>query len=170
MAKGQVPANAYSESDRKAALELAAVVGMKPAARQLGIDRSQLYRWVDMYPQYWSDLRAGQPEAHRKGIAQRLEDLAERYGEAEHDALDRAEELLGTADPKELAALIKAMGSSRQAATLGARTVLGEATSVTDVHIDFPQIEQAMEALLNQGAPQPALQVPNEAEVVEVEA
>lgn len=167
MAKGQIPENAYSVEDRHAALELAATVGISPAARQLEISRRTIYRWIEMYPQLWSDLRAGDPEAHKRGFAVRLEDLAARYAEAEHLALDRAEEVLAGASAKEIAAIIKAMGSSRQAATLGARTVMGEDRADVDVTINFPQIEQAMERLLGAAGPAPALPVSNEADVVD---
>lgn len=166
MAKGQSPENAIPEADRLAALELAAAVGPKAASRHLGIARASIYRWIDLYPQQWSDMRAGDPEANRRGIARRLEDLASRYGEAEHELLDRVQDkLIKTADAKEAAALIKAMGSSRQTATVGARATLGE-PEVVEHNINFPQIERAMEQLLNQSQ-QPALPVPNEAEVVQ---
>lgn len=167
MAKGQIPENAYSVEDRHAALELAATVGIAPAARQLGVPRRTIYRWVDMYPQLWSDLRAGDPEAHKRGFAVKLEDLAARYAEAEHMALDRAEQILQGANAKEIAAIMKAMGSSRQAATLGARTVMGDDHADVDVNINFPQIEQAMERLLGAAGPPPALLVANEAEAVD---
>jgi hypothetical protein len=164
MAKGQTPENAYSEGDRKAALELAASVGVKPAAQHLSISRATIYRWIDMYPKYWSDLRGGNPEAQRRNTAHRLEDLADRYTAAEHDLLDRVENhLIARADAKEAAALIKALGSSRQAATVGARTTLGEPEKVEHT-INFPQIEQAMERILAGAQPQPALPVANEAE------
>lgn len=163
MAKGQTPENAIPEPDRLAALELAAAVGPKAASEHLGISRASVYRWMNLYPQQWSDMRAGDPEANKRGIARRLEDLADRYGEAEHQLLDRVEEtLIGNADAKEAAALIKAMGGSRQTATVGARATMGE-TEVHEHNINFPAIERAMELILKQGAEQPALQVENEA-------
>lgn len=165
MAKGQSPEIAYSEEQRLAALELAAAVGPKPAAQHLGIARASIYRWINMYPREWSDLRAGDPEAQKRGIATRLEDLADRYAAAEHDMLDRVEDtLIGNADAKEAAALLKAMGSSRQTATVGARAARGDDHDIHEHNINFPQLEAAMELLLN-GAPAPALPVPNEAEV-----
>lgn len=165
MAKGQTPENAYSVEERHAALELAASVGVKPAAEQLGVPRGTIYRWINFYPQLWSDLRAGDPEVQRKGIARRLDDLAERYTDTEHEILDKIETMLAsgaTLDAKSLAALVKSVGSSRHGATVGARAVLGEPDRVEHT-INFPQIEQAMERLLEQGRA-PALPVPNEAE------
>lgn len=161
MAKGQTPENAYPEADRLAALELASQIGMKPAARQLGLPRATLYRWRDMYPKQWTDFNLG--KEHRLRTAENLEDLAARYTDAEHDALEKVEEMLtnGRLDPKELAALIKALGASRGVATAGAQRARGD-NQVVEHNINFPQLEQAMQALLSSGEP-PG---PGEAEVV----
>lgn len=165
MAKGQTPEHAFSEDDRKAALELAATVGVKPAAEHLGVARASIYRWIDMYPRYWSDLKAGDREAQRRNIAGQLENLADRYAAAEHDALDRAEELLPHSGAKEVAALIRAFAGGRGVAASGARQMRDEDRELTEVTINVPQLEQAMQALLKQAdAPQPALPVANLAE------
>lgn len=165
--KGEPGENSIPEDQRHAALELAATVGPAAAARHLGISRQSIYRWAELYPQLWSDLRAGDPKAHRRGVAARLEDLTDRYAAAEHDLLLRVEEvLIEQAGPKEAAALIKALGSSRMAATAGMRVLTGEADQVVEHNINFPALEAAMERLL-EGAPTTlALPIP-EAEVVE---
>jgi hypothetical protein len=165
----------YTEAERHAALELAATVGVRPAARQLGCHPKSLRDWMKRYPKYWSDLRAGDPAAFKKGFSYRLEDLADRYAEAEHDLLERVEgELIAKSDPKEAAALLKAMGSSRQAAVAGARTISGD-PEVHEHNINFPELEKAMERLLGLGsggeparaADLPALKVTNEAESID---
>lgn len=159
-------AKAYTEGDRKAALELAAAVGVRPAARHLDVHPSTIYKWIELYPRLWSDLRAGDPKAAKHRIAQNLEDLAQRYADAESDLLERVEdELIKNADPKEAAALLKAMGSSRQAAVAGARTISGE-PEVHEHNINFPELEAAMERLLSGGTSAPALplKVENEAD------
>ena len=157
-------ANVYEEDERHAALELAAVVGVTAAAAQLNVNRASIYRWINQYPQLWSDLRAGDPAAHKRGIAVRLEDLADRYAGAEHAILDDVEAgKISPRDAKEAAAMLKAFGSSRQAAVAGARQITGEPEQ-HEHHIDFPQIEAAMEALLNSARPEPALLTTNLAE------
>lgn len=158
--------DSYDESERHAALELAASVGVKPAAEHLGIARATLYRWIDRYPQLWSDLRAGDPQAQRRRVAHRLEDLADRYLAAEQDLLAKVEAGdIAAKDAKEAAALIKAMGSSRQAAVAGSRTISGE-SEVVQHNINFPALEEAMERLLSAGDPPPSppLPVANEAD------
>ena len=157
------PRPEYTESEKKAALELGAAMGRNAAVRELGISKATFQRWTEQFPELWSDLRAGDPEVQKRRFAQRLEDLAERYLGAEHDLLNRVEEnLIPKADPKEAAALIKALGSSRMAATTGSRQIVPEVEHV-EHNINFPALEQAMERLLD-SAPQPALVVANEAE------
>ena len=155
---------AYDEAQKKAALELGAAVGRNAAVRQLGIAKSTFQRWTEQYPEFWSDLRAGDREAQKHGFAQRLEDLADQYTAMEFAALERAEKLIRTADAKELAALVKAMGGSRGVATVGARGFRGEDHEVVDHNINFPQLERAVEAVLDRAGPPPALPVRNEAE------
>lgn len=154
----------YTEDERIAALELAATVGIRPAARHFGIAPQTFYKWAEKYPKVWSELRAGNPDAHKRRIAQNLEDLAERYADAENQLLAAIESgQIKAKDPKEAAALIKAMGSSRQAAIAGSRTISNEPERVEHT-IDFPALEQAMARILD-GAPEPeALPVANLAE------
>lgn len=144
----------YSEDEVRAALELSATIGIKPASRELKIGRATIYRWIDRHAELWSDLNSGK-EKHRFGFAAQLEHLAERYAGAEHDALERIEEKLdeGDLDAKELAALVKAMGSSRGVAAAGARAARGD-HDVVEHQINFPQLERAMQALLEVGTQQ----------------
>lgn len=161
--------NRYPEADKRAALELAATTGVSAAARHLKISRAALYRWMEDYPQLWSDLRANDPNAGRRGLALRLEDLADRYRAAEHDLLLRVEdELIAKADPKEAAALLKAMGSGRQAAVAGVRSISGEPE--THEHtINFPALEAAMERLLEGAAPAQLPTADVESEAVQID-
>lgn len=146
----------YADEEQKAALELAAAVGVGPAAAQLDVTRRTLYNWMNKWPKLWSDLRAEDPTAQRRGTAMRLEDLAERYRDNEHELLELVEKgHIVPKDAKELAALLKAMGSSRQTATLGARSASGEPDQVEHT-LNFPALEAAMERLLG-AAPTPAL-------------
>lgn len=158
------PANRapYTEDEARAGMELAIAIGRRKAIQQLGISHSTFQNWTQKYPQIWSDLKAGDPEAQRKGFAKSLEDLAQEGMALEHEAIEVAQAKLKGADLKELAAIIKATAASRQAATVGARTVMGEA-DVVEHNVNFPQLEQAMQAILEQAAP-PALPVVNEAE------
>jgi hypothetical protein len=154
----------YTEDEAKAGMELAIAVGRRQAVKALGISNSTFQKWTVKYAQYWSDLKAGDPEAERKGFSKGLEELAQDYMVAEQDLIDQIQD--GKFKPenaKEAAALIKAMGSSRQTATVGARSVAGE-HEVVEHNINFPQIEAAMERILSAQAPQTALPVPNEAE------
>lgn len=138
----------YSEAEQHAALELMATIGWNKAARHLGISKSTLHSWTLKHPELWSDLRAGDRSVQKRRIAQNLEDLADSYSALEFEALDRAEKLIKTADPKELAALIKAFGSSRGVATVGARGYRGEDAQQVEHTIDFPALEAAANAIL----------------------
>lgn len=157
----------YSDEEKKKALELGAAVGRNAAVRKLGISKASFQRWTEEFPEFWSDLRSDRP-AQKSRVAQNLEDLADSYTSMEFEALERAEKLIKTADPKELAALIKAMGASRGVATVGARGYRGEDAQVIEHTIDFPALEKAAAAILGRAEPQPALVVENEAEHVRV--
>jgi hypothetical protein len=168
MARPPVPR--YTEAEKLAALELGAALGRNAAVRQLGISKHTFQRWTEEFPKQWSDLRAADPEAQKRGYARSLEDLAQSYAALEFQAMERIEALLPRADAKETAALVKAMGSSRGVATVGARAVLNEDREIVEHNINFPALEQAMERLMEHApAPQLPLHVDNEAEAVEVD-
>ena len=148
----------YSDEEIRAGLELAATTNILSASKELHVGRATIYRWINRFPELWSDLNAGR-EKPQYGFGDQLERLAERYTEAEHEALDKVDKLLEESeqlDAKELAALIKAMGSSRAVAAAGARAEKGQ-HDVIEHQINFPQLEQAMAALLEQTAQPPAI-------------
>lgn len=161
-------ARKYTEEEQHAALELAVAVGRRAAIRELGISAATFQKWTEKHAKLWSDLRANDPEAQKRGFAGRLEDVAENALAVEHEAIERAAALLPGATPKDLASLLKALSGSRATATIGAKATRGEAETV-EHNINFPALEQAMERLLGAPADQPALQVPNEAEAHAVE-
>jgi transposase-like protein len=147
-------ARTYSDAEKKAALELAASIGFKPAAKRLGLGNATIFRWRNDDPVYWASLKNGDPGARQHRIADNLEDLADAYGEAEREAISQAYEQLesGELGAKELAALIKAFGASRGVANAGARAVRGE-DAPQQINVNFPALEQAMERLLIGAAP-----------------
>lgn len=154
----------YTDDEKKAALELAARIGTRAAARELGTHPTSIRRFRDQLPEFWSDLMAGgdtRPYTRRRA-ADNLEDLAEQYTEREFEALDRAEKLIKTADAKELAALIKAMGGSRGVATAGARGYRGEDVQTVEHNINFDALERAAQVIIDRA--QPPVPVANLAE------
>lgn len=157
----------YSEGEQLSTLRMAARIGVTATARELGMGRATIARFKTWHPEYWSDLISGQDvaPARKQRQAEDLEDLADAYTEREFEALQRAEKLIKTANSKELAALMRAMGASRGLATVGARGHRGEDVQRVEHNINFAQLEKAAEAILNRGyAPELPLQVTNEAE------
>lgn len=158
----------YSDDEKRAALELGATVGRNAACRQLGISKSLFQKWTEQFPELWSSLRSGDRTVHRTRVAQNLEDLAEQYAAVELDALERAEKLVPRANARELAALMKAMGSSRGVATVGARGYRGEDADRLEIDINFGSLEAAAQAILESVSEQRALPTPNLAEATDV--
>lgn len=160
----------YSDQEKKVALELASRIGSSAAARQLHIGggSSRIAKWKSEFPEYWSDLQSGAhvAPARRSRTAENLEDLAEAYTDLEFEALKRAEKLIRSADAKGLAALMRAMGSSRNTATGGARAYRGEDVQTVEHNINFEALEKAAEAILAR-APAPPILVENLAEAEE---
>lgn len=153
----------YTDDEKKAALQLAAKIGNAPAARQLTIGRESLRRWREEFPEFWSGLLvASDAPQRRQRAAENLEDLSDAYTEREFEALQRAEKLIKTADGKELAALMRAMGASRGLATAHARGYRGEDAQVIEHNINFEALERAAQAILARApSPPPILVVEN---------
>lgn len=149
----------YSLEEQKAALDLTAKIGITAAARELGTTRKTINRFRHWNPEYWSDLMAASDAApaRRTRTAESLEDLADAYTEREFEALERAEKLIKTADGKELAALMRAMGASRHAATAGARAHRGEDAQVIEHNINFEALERASQVILERANARPIL-------------
>lgn len=142
--------NRYLDDEKRAALRLAVKIGITAAARELGLHRKTVSRFRDQMPEYWQELVGPDHVAphRRQRTAESLEELSDAYTEREFEALQRAEKLIKTSDPKELAALIRAMGSSRHAATHGARAYRGEDVQTVEHNINFAALEMAAQAIL----------------------
>lgn len=162
--------NLYSDDEKRAALKLAAQIGIRAAARELGTYPPTIRRFREQMPEYWSDLvAAGDVSAERRRrTAQDLEDLADAYVEREFNALEVADKLIedDELDAKGLAALMRAMGASRGLATAGARGYRGEDVQTVEHNINFAALEMAAQAILDRASPPalPPIQVPNVAE------
>jgi hypothetical protein len=158
------PPRVFTSDDEIRGLELAAKIGRNAATRQLNVSKSLFQKWTERHPKEWSDFRAGRSSEFGKEFAAQLEDLAENYTEAEEEAIRQALEQIktGDLDAKELAALIKAMGSSRGVAATNARQARGEPDKTLDININFPQLEQAAEAVLARATAPPAIDVSSE--------
>lgn len=156
----------YSDEEKQSALRLAARLGMSGASRELHVDRKTIARFRDQLPEFWSDLMSAPDAAPQRKTrsAESLEDLADAYVEREFEAIERARDLIPDSEPKELAALIKAMGSSRGLATVGARGHRGEDTQVIEHNINFAALEMAAAAILERAPTPLPLQVENLAE------
>lgn len=157
----------YLDAEKEAALRLTAKIGITAAARELGLDRTTISRFRHQMPAFWSTLVSDSDVApnRRRRIAEDLEDLSDAYTEREFEALTRAEKLIKTADAKELAAMMRAMGSSRHTASHGARAYRGEDVQVVEHNINFAALEQAAQAILERATPK-TLVVENLAEQV----
>lgn len=130
------------------AVELAAVHGAKATADKLGIKPKTLENWCyRKYRKQYAEFREGKMSEWRSAFAANMEDLAEQYGEAEKLAVEEALKLLrsGDVDAKEIAALVKSMGSSRATAASTAHRARGEHDHKDVLEINFPQLEQALE-------------------------
>lgn len=162
------PRKRFTEDQKKQALLLGASIGRNGAVRELGISKSTFHRWTEQFPRVWSDAIAKRDTEFQKQIASQFEDLAENYTEAEQAAISAALEQIqtGDLDAKELAALIKAMGSSRGLASVNARQARGEPDKSIDINVNFPALEAAAEAILDRAPPPPAI----ESTAVEVES
>jgi transposase len=156
------PNDQYTEEEMFAVLELAATTSIKNAARVTDVARNTIYRWIDRYPDKWSDLVVDPTKGKRK-VAQKLDVLVERYTAVEHEMLNDLEKRETPQDPKELAAVLKAVGSNRQAAVAGSRSISGD-PEVHEHNVNFPAIEALMADMLASVKPPAALPVPNEAD------
>jgi hypothetical protein len=147
----------HLEEEKKAALEFTISYGVSAAAKEFGVARKTIWNWQQEFPEYWSSLRAGDREVQKQHFAQRLEDLSEHYSALELEALARAETLIKKADPKELAALIRAMGASRGVSAAGARSFRGDDAQRLEIDVNFPMLEAAANAILERAKPAPLL-------------
>lgn len=153
--KARPPRN-FSDDDKRAALRLAAEIGVRPAARELELSLSAIARWKKQFPELWSDLTSGRIDDRPTAFAQTLDELAEEYADVEREALERAAKLLPRADGKEVAALMKGLSTGRATAIAGSQRLRGVPDETSELRVSFPQIEQALEALLG-SAERPAL-------------
>lgn len=154
----------YTKEFKLQALALAGARGRSAAIRELGLSSSTFQNWTQEFPKEWSEaLGDRSADSIAKNLAIQFEELVEGYTEAEQKAITKALDILDEQDldAKEIAALIKSMGSSRGVAAVNARQARGEPDKSVDVNINFPQLEQAAEAILAAAPPAPALPVPN---------
>lgn len=134
------------------ALALAATIGIRPAARQLEIPFQTLDRWTK-HPEAaarWSELRRIHAPKWRERAAVPLEQLVDEYSEALAKALAKADRAIEEMDPKDLGNFIRSIAVAQGVAADHVGKLRGQPTHVTEVNVNVPQLEQAMQKLLNE--------------------
>ena len=145
----------YPESFVLKALELAAAIGFRPAARQLEINEATIRNWTRQadYVEKWSELRKHNAPKWRERAAATLEELVDGYTQLEVDALKEATKALEKLEPRDVATLLRSVAVAKGVNADHVAKLRGQPDKVVEHRLDVGQLEQAMQELLEQANP-----------------
>ena len=145
-----MPPRDYTVDFVDKALELAAAIGQRPAARQLEIPYETLKAWTK-HPdnaERWSELRRLNAPKWRARAAVPLEDLVDEYAELQAKALKKAGKAVDEMDPKDVGNFLRSIAWAQSSAADQANRLRGHATHVHEHRItDVTRLDAAMEQL-----------------------
>ena len=145
--------NEYDDDFKLKALELAAAIGQRPAARQLQIPAGTVQEWCK-HPKYverYSELRKQQAPKWRERAAATLEELVDGYTQLEVDALSKAAEVIekNELEPRDVANFLRSVAVAKGVTADHVAKLRGQPTHIVERRADPVQLEQAMAKLLN---------------------
>jgi hypothetical protein len=144
------------------ALALAATIGLRSAAEQLAIPYPTVQAWTK-HPrnaERWAELRRIHAPKWRERAAIPLEELVDSYSEKLVKALQKADESLEKMEPRDIPNYIRSIAVAQGVAADHVAKLRGQPTHVTQVNFNAPQLEQAMQELLNQAVDSTAEELP----------
>lgn len=148
------------------ALELAAAIGIRPAARQLEVNEATIRGWTK-HPEAverYADLRKHHAPKWRERAAATLEELVDGYTQLEVDAMEKAAGAIEHLEPRDVANFLRSVAVAKGVTADHVAKLRGQPSQIVERRIDAAQLEQAMAALLGAGT------VDADAEVIEAEA
>jgi hypothetical protein len=131
------------------ALELAAAIGIRPAAQQLEIPYQTIHGWT-RHPDFterWSEHRRVNAPKWRDRAAIRLEELVDEYSAALAAAVERADEAIESMDPRDLGNFIRSIAVAQGIAADHVAKLRGQPAQVHELHANVRQLEAALETL-----------------------
>ena len=144
----------YTQDVIHKTLELAAAIGVKPAAKQMDIPRGTVDSWTrqPQYSELWAELRRlNAPKWHARAAVP-LEDLVDEYGETLAKALKRATRQLDEIPPRDLGNFIRSIAVAHGVASDHVGKLRGQPTQVVEHVHSAERLEKGMQLLLEQAA------------------
>jgi len=143
----------YPEDFVDKALELAAAIGIRPAARQLEVSEGTIRGWTK-HPEAlerYAELRKQNAPKWRERAAATLEELVDGYTKLEVDAMEKAAAAIDELEPRDVANFLRSVAVAKGVNADHVAKLRGQPNVVVERRIDAAQLEQAMAALLGAG-------------------
>lgn len=134
------------------ALELAAAIGIRPAARQLSIPVSTLDVWTKQpdHLERWAELRRVHAPKWRARAAITMEQLVDEYALLEAKALEKAKEALPDLDPRDVANFVRSIAVAKGVTADHVGKLRGQPTQIVEHTVNAERLEAAMAKLLEE--------------------
>ena len=140
----------YPEDFVNKALELAAAIGIRPAARQLEVSEGTIRGWTK-HPEAlerYAELRKHNAPKWRERAAATLEELVDGYTQLEVDAMEKAAGAIEHLEPRDVANFLRSVAVAKGVTADHVAKLRGQPDRIIERRVDAAQLEQAMAKLL----------------------
>lgn len=145
-------AKKYSELQIEEGLLAAATLGIRPAARRLDIPWETVRDWTKHHQERYAELRTTVAAKVREQAAATWEDHAQELLDLQGELVQGFRTELDRIEPKDKPNAIKAVNVAAGIATDKANSLRDRPTVTVEHNINMPQIDKAIDVLLNRGA------------------
>lgn len=140
-------AKKYSEVEVEKALIAAATLGIRPAARQLGIPQATIWQWTQERSGQYAEVREQEASKWRARASAEFEDIVDRLTGLENQAVDKLEQELPTLEGRDAANALKAISTSKGINTQHVHNLRGQPSQVIEHRYELQTVERAIKAL-----------------------
>ncbi len=141
----------YTPELKDKALELAAVIGYRPASLQLDIAWQTIQGWAK-HPDYverWAELRRNNAPVWRSRAAATMEELVDEYTDLEAHALTKAKGAFDQLEPRDVGNFLRSVAVAKGVTADHISKLRGQPTHIIEQRADPAQLEKAMLAILD---------------------
>jgi hypothetical protein len=141
----------FTDAERDKALQLAAVIGIRPAARQLKMSYCTLRDWTVKQPKRWAEIRKVEAPAWRERIAVPLEDLVSEYVDVQKELLEQLRGKREDLDTRDISTALRSVSVAMGIGSDKVEKFRDRPDHTVEHKISAEQLERAMERLLTEG-------------------
>lgn len=137
----------YSEIEIERGMLAAATLGIRPAARKLGIPHGTIRNWIEAQPERYAEIKTDGAPKWRAAAAASFEGIVDDLTELEADNLAKLSDKLDSVEAKDRGRLAKDLATAKGINSQHVHQLRGQPAQVVEHRVNLTLVQKAIASL-----------------------